>query len=79
MNYECIVKDFMKQLNILINQCTDPQFLAFVASNYANGKFTNDDLSETKGYRNGLKVAREIMKKLINLAEELEEGENEET
>ena len=72
MDYKAIVENFQCELDYLIDQTHEPTFIGFTTKLYEDGKITDDDLIEMKGYRNGLKVAKECFEKHIAMQEEFE-------
>jgi len=66
MNYEKILNDLKEELEYHLDQTRTESFVSFTMAQYQKGVFTDDDLSELKGYRNGLRLALELLKKLLN-------------
>ena len=69
LDFKKIVESFLKNLECEINNQTDSHHLAFMLEHYAKGDMTDEDCIEMRGYFKGLKVAREMMQKVIAYAE----------
>lgn len=66
MNYKRVLKRFRKNLDCEIGTQTEPFHLAFMHKLYTDGKMTGEDCIEMRGYYKGLKVAREILERVLD-------------
>ena len=57
--------------NEILNQKSVFHF-NFMLDNYAKGNINDEDLAEVKGYYSGLKVAREMLQRIIEEQKEIE-------
>lgn len=74
MNAEIILKRFQKNLDYEISQKTNPSSLAFFIERYGEKYFIDEDAVEIRGYYKGLKVAREMLQRIIAEEEEHSAG-----
>lgn len=70
-----ILERFIKTLEYEISKQAEPTRFAFIAKNYKKGNVTDEDLIEIRGYYKGLKVAREMLQRIIAEEEEIAEME----
>lgn len=73
---ERILENFIANLDLEISKKTDPFHLSFLMAHRAKGNVTDEDLVELRGYYKGLKTAKAILEKVIDIAE-IEGEENE--
>lgn len=73
MDSKKVLERFMENLDYQISMQTDTRSALFMVSQVAKGNAGNEDLIELRGYYMGLKVAREILERII--AEESEMAE----
>ena len=73
MDASRVLERFQANLDYQISYQTDPQSALFVIKQVAKGNAGSEDLVELRGYYMGLKVAREILERII--AEESEMAE----
>jgi hypothetical protein len=73
MDANNVLERFQANLNYEISHQTDVHSATFIIAQVAKGNAGNEDLIELRGYYKGLKVAREILERII--AEESEEEE----
>jgi hypothetical protein len=71
MDANKVLDRFQANLNYEISQQTDVNSAAFIIRQVVKGNAGNEDLVELRGYYKGLKVAREILERII-----AEESEN---
>ena len=69
IDYEEVVREFQYRLNFEIDQTKDTLLLGYTMGQYIKGNFTDSDLTELKGYRNGLKVAGDILLSILSAYE----------
>ena len=73
---ERILERFQKNLDYEISTQTSPTQMMFIMEHYGKEHFKDEDLIETRGYYKGLKVAREMLQRIIAEEEETDgEGE----
>ena len=77
LDFKEIVERYLQNLDCEISNQANEKALAFFAVHYSKGNMTDEDCIEMRGYYKGLKVAREMMQRVIACAEE-EAGCNEE-
>lgn len=82
VNYARILSNANNQLDYLISEKTSPTHTDFMLRLFSSKKINEKDLNEMKGYYNGLKVAKEVIRREIAVEEEMcgieeeEEGKN---
>ena len=69
VDYKRILERLTNELDFLISQQADPFYLAHILQNYGKEHYTDEDLVEMRGYYEGLKVAREALKKAVAFEE----------
>lgn len=69
MNYKKKLERFRKSLDCEIATQADPSQLAFLYNFYTRGEMTDEDCIEIRGYYNGLKVAMEILERILDTEE----------
>lgn len=74
MNANKILDRFQKNLDYQISQQTNPTLLMFFMQHYGEEYFKDEDAVETRGYYKGLKVAREMLQRIIAEEEEIVEN-----
>lgn len=78
-NYAEALRTFISSINYEISMKTDPLQFHYMMQKALEGKITDQELAELKGYYAGLKVAREIMQRsLCQVAETDNTTQNEE-
>lgn len=70
LDYKEILERFMNNLEYEINKQVDGFHIAFMLNQYKQGNMTDEDCIEIRGYYKGLKVAREMMQRVIACCEE---------
>mgnify|MGYP003301262514 CR=1 FL=1 len=70
MDASKVLERFQKSLNYQITQQTDTKSVLFIILQVEKGNAGSEDLVELRGYYKGLKVAREMLERII--AEESE-------
>lgn len=70
LDYKKVVDRFQKNLEYEISQQTNEHSLAFMLHHYAKGNMTDEDCIELRGYYKGLRVAREMMQRVIAMEQE---------
>ena len=70
LDFKEIVERFVKNLDYEISNQTDTFNIAFMLNHYTQGNMTDEDCIEMRGYYKGLKVAREMLQRVIACAEE---------
>lgn len=70
LDYKEILERFIANLECEISNQTNEKALAFFAVHYSKGNMTDEDCIEMRGYYKGLKVAREMMQRVIACCEE---------
>lgn len=73
---ERILERFLKNLDHEISTQAFPTQMMFFIEHYGKEHFKDEDLIETRGYYKGLKVAREMLQRIIAEEEETD-GEEE--
>lgn len=63
-NNDKVLKRFKKELDNQIQQKTDPLFISITAKEYSRKHLSDEDLAETKGFFNGLKVTKEMLDRI---------------
>lgn len=76
MDANKVLERFQGNLNYQIAQQTDVRSAAFIIKQVAKGNAGDEDLIELRGYYKGLKVAREILERIIAEEEEMTESED---
>lgn len=76
MDANKVLERFQANLDYQISMQTDTKSAAFIISQVARGNAGSEDLVELRGYYKGLKVAREILERVIAEEEEMAEGED---
>lgn len=66
LDYKEILERFMNNLECEINNQADVFHIAFMLNHYTQGNMTDEDCIEMRGYYKGLKVAREMMQRVID-------------
>lgn len=69
IDYEEVLREFQDRLNFEIEQTKTAGLITYTMGQYAKGKLTDSDLTELKGYRNGLKVAGDILLSILSAYE----------
>lgn len=69
MNYKKKLDRLREALDCEIGKRADPLQLAFLHNLYASGEMTDEDCIEIRGYYNGLKVAMEILERILDTEE----------
>lgn len=77
LDYKEILERYAKNLDCEISNQHNERALAFFAVHYSKGNMTDEDCIEMRGYFKGLKVAREMLERVIEY-EKYEKGVNEE-
>ena len=72
---ERILERFTNALEHEIKNGKSPFHFMFLAKNHEVGNVTDEDLIEIRGYYKGLKVAREMLQRIIAEEDELAEME----
>lgn len=72
MNAGKVLERFQGNLDYQIAQQINPHSVVFIMNQVKKGNASDEDLIELRGYYKGLKVAREILERII-----AEEGEKE--
>ena len=70
MRYKRVLRGFQEELECEIAQEKSLGHVIFLAKLHQNGQATDDDLVEIRGYYKGLKVAREMLQKHIDMEKE---------
>lgn len=70
LDFKEIVERFLKNLDYEISNQTDTFHIAFMLNHYTQGNMTDEDCVEMRGYYKGLKVAREMLQRVIACVEE---------
>lgn len=76
MDAKKVLERFQANLDYQISQQTDTRSALFIMSQVAKGNAGDEDLVELRGYYKGLKVAREILERVIAEEEEMAESED---
>lgn len=66
MKYKKKLDRFRESLDYEIGKQTEPRHLMFLHKFYASGEMTDEDCVEIRGYYKGLKVAREILERIMD-------------
>lgn len=74
MDTKKVLERFIQNLDYQIAYQNDPSSALFIIRQVAKGNAGDEDLVELRGYYKGLKVAKEILERII--AEEQEMQEN---
>lgn len=78
INYAAIFDRYMQNLNCEINNEKDPFRIAFAVSNYGKEYFKDEDFIESRGFYKGLRVAREMLERVVALWKEENDFEEKE-
>lgn len=70
LDFKEIVERFLKNLDYEISNQTDAFHIAFILKHCTPGNMTDEDCIEMRGYYKGLKVAREMLQRVIACVEE---------
>lgn len=73
-----VIDSYRKELQYHIDMGVDKHFLGFVVKETLKGNFNEEDAIEMRGYQKGLKVALEMLDKVIAYEEAGLGGDDEE-
>ncbi len=75
MDANKVLERFQACLDYQISMQTDTRSVIFIISQVEKGNANDEDLVELRGYYKGLKVAKEILERVVAEEEEMAEGE----
>lgn len=76
MDANKVLERFQACLDYQISMQTDTRSVIFIISQVEKGNANDEDLVELRGYYKGLKVAKEILERVVAEEEEMAEGED---